>query len=70
MNADGTAQKNLTSSPGTEYGPAWSPDGSTISYVRRIGGEKRLWIMNADGSSERVLGGPGNQLVAAWQPLR
>jgi Tol biopolymer transport system component len=69
MNPDGSARRNLTRSRDREFGVAWSPDGRKIAYVRRLGGQKRLFVMNADGSGKRPLGGPGNQLVPAWQPL-
>jgi TolB protein len=70
MNADGTAQKKITRTATAEYGPAWSPDGKKLSFVRRLGARKRLYIMSAAGSGQRTLGGPGNQLVASWQPGR
>lgn len=69
MNADGSSRRNLTRSPDSEFGVAWSPDGRKIAYVGRLGGQKRLYVMNADGSGKRPLGGPGNQLVPGWQPL-
>jgi TolB protein len=69
MNANGSRQRNLTRSRDSEYGVSWSPDGKQISYVRRLGASKRLYVMNSDGSGKRPLGGVGNQLVPAWQPL-
>ena len=40
--------------------PAWSPDGSQIAFLsnREADGEAgqwRIWVMNADGSNQRVL---------------
>jgi len=70
MNADGAAQQNLTHSAAVEFGVAWSPDGKQIAYVLRDGGRKRVFVMGADGGNKHALGGTGNQLVPAWQPLR
>ena len=70
MNADGTEQRNLTHSAAAEFGVAWSPDGKQIAYTVTDGGKKRVYVMDADGGNKHALGGTGNQLVPAWQPLR
>jgi Tol biopolymer transport system component len=55
MNADDTNLTNLTHSPGNDFDPTWSPDGSHIAFVTQdslLDGS--LWravcIMNADGT--------------------
>jgi Tol biopolymer transport system component len=55
MNADGTNLTNMTHSPGNDFDPTWSPDGSHIAFVTQdtlLDGS--LWravcIMNADGT--------------------
>jgi Tol biopolymer transport system component len=56
MNADGSGQRNLTSSPSShEFGPAWSPDGRTIVFVTDRDSNQELYAMNADGSAQRNL---------------
>ncbi|HJS73175.1 MAG TPA: amidohydrolase, partial [Vicinamibacteria bacterium] len=45
-------EKRLTTSPGAELSPAWSPDGKSIAYVDH---ESRLHVIGADGAGERVL---------------
>lgn len=35
--------------------PAWSPDGSKIAFISDRDGRERLYVMNADGSGERLL---------------
>src|SRR5689334_8165186 len=46
----------LTSSPGTDRGPAWGPDGQTIAYESdRNGIQNEIFAVDADGSNERLL---------------
>ncbi|MCL4300863.1 MAG: PD40 domain-containing protein [Anaerolineae bacterium] len=35
--------------------PAWSPDGSQIAFLTDRSGQWEIWVMNADGSSQRPL---------------
>jgi hypothetical protein len=32
INAQGSEQRNLSQDPGTDYSPAWSPDGKWIAF--------------------------------------
>jgi dipeptidyl aminopeptidase/acylaminoacyl peptidase len=69
MNADGTGQTRLTSDPGREIGPAWSPDGTRIAFLRfRDPTASAVYIMDADGSDQHPMH-PGVRagLAAAWQ---
>jgi TolB protein len=54
MNADGTGQVNLTNSAVPEAEPAWSPDGSRITFTSFTGppqSARQLWTMGEDGSN-------------------
>jgi Tol biopolymer transport system component len=51
VNADGSAQQNLTRNPVYDRHPVWSPDGQKLAFVRY----RDIWIMNADGSDQRRL---------------
>ncbi len=38
------------------YAPSWSPDGTKIAFLRGCGFEQdSVWVMNADGTNERLL---------------
>ncbi len=48
--------------PGSVAAVQWSPDGSRIAYVR----QGVLFIVNLDGSNERIVEGIGGSI--AWNP--
>ena len=59
VNSDGTGLKQLTHNGLEERSPAWSPDGSHILYMSRIGaanaqgvGTFELCVMSADGDAD------------------
>jgi Tol biopolymer transport system component len=55
--ASGGTPSPLTSGPG-DYSPSISPDGSRILFARRTGTGSAIWLMDANGSSERALTTP------------
>jgi Tol biopolymer transport system component len=68
MNADGSNQRRLTTSPtGFDFEPAWSPDGRKIVFTRG----SDLWEIAADGSGERNVTNTPSRFdgSADWQPL-
>jgi len=68
--ADGSGTENLTTDPGWDGDPAWSPDGRRLVYTRRDL-HAELWVMAADGSDKRMLPGlpaQANDCCAAWRP--
>jgi TolB protein len=52
---DGTGRVRLTSTPQHESKPDWSPDGGRIAYLRYDHDQPAIWVMAADGSSQRQL---------------
>ena len=82
MNADGSDIVRLTSTPGHNFAPTWSPDGRSILFASSrahplasmiLGAD--LYLMDADGSNVRrltTIGGVGYSPnaggKAAWRP--
>jgi serine/threonine-protein kinase len=60
----------LTTDPGSDFMPKWSPDGREIVYYR-VGpsDDRRIRIVSADGQNDRaVTSGIGQQRDPAWGP--
>src|SRR6266568_6501524 len=57
-NLDGSGLRRLTSGPGPNVSPAWSPDGKRLVFRAadaHIFEASDIWIMNADGSGKSNL---------------
>jgi hypothetical protein len=50
MNPDGSNQRRLTNTPGEDWHPSWSPDGSRILFQCMSGGTFNVCVVNANGS--------------------
>ena len=80
MNADGSGQTRLTTSPNFDAGPTWSPDGTRLAYNSNdgscppspdpcTGAGFEVYVMHADGSGQtRLTHNPGNDISASWSP--
>lgn len=67
MNPDGSALTDLTSEPGGEDSPSWSPDGTKIVFVSNRDGNNEIYSMQADGSSQtRLTNDPSADGQSAW----
>ena len=66
---DGLGQVNITSSPGDDWTPAWSPDGRRIAFASIRRGNWEVFIVNADGSELKQVtdDGAGN-MSPVWSP--
>src|SRR6202007_1736096 len=53
--ASGGEPKRLTTTPGTNNHPRWSPDGKTIAFVSSRGGSAQGWLLPIDGGEPRQL---------------
>jgi dipeptidyl aminopeptidase/acylaminoacyl peptidase len=69
----------LTATESNEYDPLWSPDGKSIVYRATRRGltdrettmeDTHIWVMNADGSNRREIGGviDNRQGTPQWAP--
>jgi dipeptidyl aminopeptidase/acylaminoacyl peptidase len=71
MNTDGSGRVQLTSGTGEFFSnPAWSPDGSQITYSMSTGATADIYVMNADGSDATKVcctNGAENQ-SPTWSP--
>ncbi|TME57267.1 MAG: hypothetical protein E6I60_02080 [Chloroflexi bacterium] len=65
IDADGTHLARLTHSPGPDFDPSWSLDGTQIAFRSERSGEPEIWVMNADGRDQRRLAAG---LSPAWSP--
>jgi Tol biopolymer transport system component len=67
MRADGSEQKRLTSTPGYDGGPFFTPDGSRIIWRRfdEQGLIADVWTMKPDGSDQRQITDFGSM---SWAP--
>jgi Tol biopolymer transport system component len=64
MPARGGRARQLTSRPGFNWYPSWSPDGREIAYQGGPEGEE-IWIMDTSGNEQRFL---TQGEVSNWSP--
>lgn len=55
MKSDGSGGRRLSYSNELDYYPRWSPDSSTVAFVRQRPGRETIWLMDPDGSNPRFL---------------
>ena len=66
---DGGVARRLTSTAGVTDGPYFSPDGSTIAYSARVGGNTDVYtIPVAGGAPHRITFHPAGNNVRGWTP--
>ena len=59
----------LTTDPGSDGNPTWSPDGTRIAFDSDRDGDFDIYVMNADGTGlERLVGDEGADVSPAWSP--
>jgi Tol biopolymer transport system component len=72
VNADGTAEQNVSDSPEDEYWPSWSPDGTRIAFAQMnpdAVNRGTLVVIDPDGSRPvRFDGSPVNSNSPVWSP--
>jgi Tol biopolymer transport system component len=66
-NADGVTR--LTSNPGVDANPAWSPDGARIAFASNRDGNFEIYVMDADGlHPTRLTNTTTDDYDPAWSP--
>ena len=71
IDADGSRERNLSNTPGDDWWPSWSPDGSRIAVVESAtpGSEGHFMVVNRDGTDPVSLEGPGvDGNLPVWSP--
>ena len=70
MNANGTGKRNLTPASAHNSPGGWSPDSRKIVFSSNRDGNGELYVMNADGSGQRILlTSPSSEEYAGpWSP--
>jgi Tol biopolymer transport system component len=64
-NGDGTGVIRLTTDPGADMYPSWSPDGGSIAFLR----DGDVYVMRADGTgATRVTSSPESEITPSFSP--
>ncbi len=65
----GGESKRLTTAPGSNTHPRWSPDGKTIAFTSDRGGSSQIWLLSIDGGEPRQLTKlPIDAIGPIWSP--
>jgi Tol biopolymer transport system component len=70
MNPDGSGVRSISFAGGSDWDPAWSPDGNQIAFGRNepLAGAG-IWIMNEDGSHRvKVFASGASNSYPSWSP--
>ena len=66
---EGGAARRLTSAPGDELYPKFSPDGKWIAFTGEYDGNPDVYLISADGGEpKRLTFHPSNDIVLGWTP--
>ncbi len=72
INADGTGLRTLTTIPGSDFDPAWAPDGRRIAFTSVRDGRKEIYTLAVEtGAVTRLTNSTGDieNSQPAWSPF-
>ena len=58
----------MTSAPGADRDPCWSPDGTRLAWSSTRHGTQQIYLIGADGSGERRLTSTATAVAPRWSP--
>jgi tricorn protease len=69
VDREGGEARRLTSAPGAEASPRFSPDGQWIAFTGQYDGNQDVYVVPAEGGQPRRLTWhPGADAVQGWMP--
>src|SRR6059058_1908911 len=69
VSRSGGPARRLTSTPGAEIDPYFSPDGSQIAYTSTVAGNTDVYVVSsAGGDPKRLTFHPGLDRARGWTP--
>ncbi|MGE5570184.1 MAG: S41 family peptidase [Rhodospirillales bacterium] len=69
VSREGGQARQLTSGPGTETDPAFSPDGTLVAFTGEYDGNQDVYVVAASGGvPRRLTWHPGADTVLGWTP--
>ncbi|HZH02769.1 MAG TPA: hypothetical protein VEY30_03225 [Myxococcaceae bacterium] len=69
VGVDGSGERRLTDTPGLDAFPAWSPDGTRITFASDRDGNWEIYVMDPDGArQQRLTNTLKDEASPAWSP--
>ena len=66
---DGQKRLQITTGPGIDDSPSWSPDGRHLVFSSMVNGQSHIFMINRDGTEqERLTSGGTHHSSPSWSP--